>query len=65
MLYIVVAIANLIFMIGDAWLGSLVLRNEPMLDSDTAREVGQALVRVVIWAPYMLVSKRVKNTFIE
>lgn len=62
-LYIVVAVASLLFIIADAWLGSLVLPNEPMLDRGTAREVGRALVVVLVWVPYMLVSKRVKNTF--
>jgi hypothetical protein len=64
-LYIVVAIANLLFIIADAWLGSLVLPDEPMFDPDTARELGRSVVGVAVWVPYMLVSKRVKNTFIQ
>ncbi len=64
-LYVVVAIANLLFALGDAWLGSLVLRDQPLFDPDTARELGRATIRVVAWVPYMLVSKRVKHTFVE
>jgi hypothetical protein len=58
-----VAISSLLFIIADAWLGSLVLPDEPTFDPDTAREVGRSLVVVLMWVPYLLVSKRVKNTF--
>lgn len=64
-LFIGTAVANLLYVLGDAWLGSIVLPDEPMFDADTAREVGSSAVGVLVWVPYMLASKRVKNTFVR
>ena len=62
--YIAIAFINLCFIILDAWFGSFVLLDEPMFDPDTARELARSLVSVAIWVPYMVVSKRVRNTFV-
>ncbi len=62
--YIAIALTNLCFIVLDAWLSSFVLLNEPMFDPDTTTEVVRSLVSVAIWVPYMMVSKRVRNTFV-
>jgi hypothetical protein len=36
-----------------------------MFDPETAKEFFRSLISMAIWVPYMLVSQRVKNTFIE
>jgi len=64
-LYIGVAVFSLIFIIIDAFSISLVLPNEPIFDPETTKELARALAQVLIWVPYMLVSKRVKATFIN
>ncbi len=63
-LFIVLAISNLSFIVLDAWLGSFVLKDEPMFDPDTLKEVIRGTIGIAIWVPYMLISKRVKNTFV-
>lgn len=63
--YITFTLLNFGFIVLDTWFASFVLPNEPLLDPDTTREVVRALWGVVIWVPYMMVSKRVKNTFVE
>lgn len=63
--YVAFSIANCLFILADAWLISLVLPDEPMFDPETAREFGRSLITVFIWVPYVLVSKRVRNTFVE
>jgi hypothetical protein len=64
-LYIAVVGVSLIFIPLDAWLGSFVITDEPMFDHATAKEFFRVLVVGIIWIPYMLLSKRVKATFVE
>jgi ABC-type multidrug transport system permease subunit len=63
--YIGVAVFSLIFIIVDAFAIHMALPIVPVFDPDTTKEVIRALIMVVIWVPYMLVSKRVKATFIN
>jgi hypothetical protein len=64
-LFIVTRVIALIFIPLDAWLVSFVLPDEPMFDPETARTLSRTVSSVLIWVPYMLVSKRVKATFTE
>lgn len=63
--YIGVAVFSLVFVVVDAIVVSAMLPDMPLLDSETAREMGRSLIQVCVWVPYMLVSKRVKNTFVN
>ena len=63
-LYIVFIVANLVFLIVDALLASL-LFDIPVFDEEFAREIVRPLISLFIWIPYLLVSKRVKVTFVE
>jgi len=63
--YIGIAFFSLLFIIADAYSISLVMPSEPVFNPDTIKELGRALIMVCIWVPYMLVSKRVKATFVN
>lgn len=64
-LFIGVAAASLIFIPLDAWMVSKVFPGEPMFDPETAAEFVRALIVGAIWVPYMLVSERVRETFVD
>jgi|GEM_PF-306969 len=65
MAYISISLLNLCFVVLDAWFASFVLSDELMTEADTSKEIMRSLMSVAIWVPYMMVSKRVRNTFIR
>ena len=62
--YIGALLSTFVLIVLDALAVKLVLPDVPMFDADTGKEILRTLVSCVIWIPYMLVSKRVKATFI-
>jgi branched-subunit amino acid transport protein len=63
--YIGMLIFSLAFIVFDALIIKSVLPNEPVFDAETIKEFGRSLIATLIWVPYMLVSKRVKATFVK
>jgi len=63
--YIGVLVFYLPFNLISALSMKAVLPNEPIFDPDTIKELASSLLGILIWVPYMLVSKRVKATFVK
>lgn len=64
-LFIAFIAANLVFIVADAVAVKAILPGEALFDAGTTRELGSALISAVIWIPYLLRSRRAKNTFVD
>lgn len=64
--YIGIVVFNFTFILLDAWLATIVFPEKPVFDdAGTLQELARSAPALLIWTPYMLLSKRVKATFVE
>ncbi|CAB0150143.1 hypothetical protein PSI9734_00710 [Pseudidiomarina piscicola] len=61
--YIFLAAFTPIFLVTDLWMAATLIPGAEVLNSDMVGEIVRSLLAACIWIPYMLVSKRVNNTF--
>lgn len=63
--YIAISAISVFWILLDAWVGSLIIENEPLFNAESQKEFIRTLIAACIWIPYMLKSERVKVTFVE
>lgn len=63
--YMYVVAASLMFIPLDAWVVKKIFPGEAMFDLETTKQFMGTLIGGAIWIPYMLLSMRVKATFVE
>lgn len=64
-LYIGILLFTPLFIVADAFAFLLVAPDEPVFDPQTSKELLRSVLPTLIWVPYMLVSKRVRATFVR
>lgn len=64
-MYIFMMLFSLVFIVLDAFAIKIVIPDMAIFDPETTKEVFRSVIGVAIWVPYMLVSKRVRNTFVR
>lgn len=62
--YAGLAVFSLVFILLDAYSFSLLVPEIEMFDADTVKEISRSLISCLIWAPYLLISSRAKETFV-
>lgn len=63
--YIFISLFVILYIPVDAFIASTIMPNEKVVDGELIKSFFQTLISGAIWIPYMMKSKRVKNTFIE
>lgn len=63
--YAAIAVFSAVFILLDAYMVTLVLPNLPMFDHETTTEFARSLFSCLVWSPYLFLSKRSKETFLN
>lgn len=63
--FIIYMIINVVFLISDTYVASLIPSVAEQRSNGIDPDLGRAVIGAAIWIPYFLLSKRVKNTFVE
>lgn len=62
--YAGLAFISLVFILVDSYLVTMIMPEIPMFDYETMTALVPALGSLLIWTPYLFLSKRSKETFI-
>lgn len=64
-LFIAFLALNLLFVVSDFFFADLIPAVAAESDAESIKELARSIIGAIIWIPYFLASKRVKNTFVK
>ncbi len=64
-LYIIFVIVNFVFLTADYFVADHYFEMEAQDEAEFTRDIISTIIAAAVWIPYMLLSERVKNTFIR
>jgi hypothetical protein len=64
-IFIAVTIISIVAIPIDSFITTLVIKDSEFFDYETVKDFMKLIVNAGVWVPYMLISKRVKHTFIK
>jgi Protein of unknown function (DUF2569). len=63
--YVGILLFTFVFILVDALIIKSVMSDDPIFDPETKMKLFRTLIAILIWGPYMRLSKRVKATFVK
>lgn len=63
--YIGLLVSSIVFILADSFVVGIVVPGQGITSAGSMQELTRSLVASAIWIPYLFVSKRVRNTFVQ
>jgi len=64
-IFIIVTIISIIAIPIDSYITTIIVKDTQFFDFETTKDFLKLIISAGVWVPYMLISKRVKHTFIK